>query len=73
MIRYQYYDSNKKTTDFYLEFLSLLNLLLYIKEISTTYTREYESIIDYLALSEILYKITSIMIVNEGILKIHKY
>ena len=73
MIRYQYYDFNKKTTDFYLEFLSLLNLLLYIKEISTTYTRDYESIIDYLALSEILYKITSIMIVNEGVLKIHKY
>lgn len=72
MIKYEHYDFNKTINNFYLEFLGILNLLRYIKEVSTTYTIEFNEDFTYLDLSEILYKITSIMIVNEGVLKLHK-
>lgn len=72
MIKYQNYDFDRVITKFYLDFKGLLNLLLYIREVSTTYTREFEEDFYYLTLSEVLYKITSIMIVNEGVLKLHK-
>ncbi len=73
MIKYKHFDFDTTINSFYLEFNGLLNLLRYIKEISTTYTREFDEEFTFLNLSEILYKITSIMIVNEGILKLHKY
>jgi len=73
MIEYKNYDFDRTLTEFYLEFKGLLNLLLYIKEISTTYTCEFDEDFDNLTLSEVLYKIASIMIVNEGVLKLSKY
>lgn len=73
MKKYKYYDFDNTINDFYLEFKGLLNLLRYIKEVSTTYTNEFDKDFTTLTLSEIVYKITSIMIVNEGVLKISKY
>jgi len=73
MIKYKHFDFDTTINNFYLEFKGLLNLLLYIKEVSTTYTREFDRDFTPLNLSEILYKIASIMIINKGILKALKY
>ncbi|CAM3470011.1 hypothetical protein [Arcobacter aquimarinus] len=71
--KYKYYDFDTTINEFYLDFKSLLNLFLYIRKVSTNYTEEYDEDFYYLTLSEILYKLSSIMIVNHGILKTSKY
>jgi len=73
MLKYKHYDFDTRLTPFYLEFKAHLNLLLYIRETSTSYTHIPYNEFDDKILSEILFKISSIMIVNHGILKLSKY
>lgn len=73
IFKYENYDFDTIENNFYLEFKGLLHLFLYIKKISTDYTCEFEEDFQNLTLSEILYKLSSIMVANELILRISRY